>query len=115
MKSRVHTNGLYTFKVTKIGPNQHEVLDLNGSLLVVLVSYNTPVAYRDANGRVNVTEERFSRATTKHVKSWAEGHETGGTRCQATIEEVLFCITGSKRLYDIKVSEATHEVELAHY
>ena len=49
-----------------IGSNQTELNIANG---VVLFSYNTPVAAR-IDGTYYVTEQKYSRTTSKHINAW---------------------------------------------
>jgi hypothetical protein len=55
-------------KIKIIAPNQTEI-HLTDS--VVFFSYETPVAAK-INGKYYVTNETFSRTTTKHIKAWLE-------------------------------------------
>ncbi len=57
-------------KLKKIGSNQTE-LSNNG--LVVLFSYETPVAALLPSGRYIKTGAKYSTTTTKHVNSWLKG------------------------------------------
>ena len=57
-------------RLKKIGSNQTE-LSKNG--LVVLFSYETPVAALLPSGRYIKTGIKYSTTTTKHVNSWLQG------------------------------------------
>ena len=57
-------------KLKKIGSNQTE-LSKNG--LVVLFSYETPVAALLPSGRYIKTGMKYSITTTRHVNSWLQG------------------------------------------
>ena len=51
-----------------LGRNKTEVTTSEGVL--VLVSYQTPVAAKFANGEIWVTSIKYSQTTTKHINSW---------------------------------------------
>jgi len=57
-------------RLKKIGSNQTELFK-NG--LVVLFSYDTPVAALLPSGRYLKTGTKYSTTTTKHVNSWLQG------------------------------------------
>ena len=57
-------------KLKKIGSNQTE---LSNSGLVVLFSYETPVAALLPSGRYIKTGSKYSTTTTKHVNIWLKG------------------------------------------
>ena len=57
-------------RLKKIGSNQTELFK-NG--LVVLFSYDTPVAALLPSGRYLKTGTKYSTTTTKHVNSWLRG------------------------------------------
>jgi len=57
-------------KLKKIGSNQTELFN-NG--LVILFSYETPVAALLPSGRYIKTGTKYSTTTTRHVNSWLQG------------------------------------------
>ncbi len=61
-------------QVRNIGSNQTEV---RAADKLVLVSYETPVAYIDSAGLAHVSKEKYSRTTTKHVNQWLQSHNIG--------------------------------------
>lgn len=58
-----------TVKVHPVGANQTEV-DM-GDGVIVLFSYNTPVAAKVMGGKNLRTDTYYSRTTSKHVNAWA--------------------------------------------
>jgi len=65
-------------KLKKLGANVTEVE--MSSILTVLFSYQTPVAYKQYDGdgdfNVKVTDQYWSRTTTKHINKWVMGEKT---------------------------------------
>lgn len=55
-------------KLIKIGSNVTEMETKDG--LVILFSYETPVAARFPNGRCVRTSKKWSQTTTKHINKW---------------------------------------------
>lgn len=55
--------------IKKLGNNQTQVTFPHG--LIVLYSYDTPVAIRHhASGKEYKTSKKWSRTTSKHINSW---------------------------------------------
>lgn len=71
-------------KIKSIKPNMTEVT-MTGKR--VLVSYETPVAIH-VDGRFLVTNTKFSRTTSRHIKTWLEGESAEGVD-QEVIESFL--------------------------
>jgi len=55
--------------INKIGSNQLEIPTSEGKFLF---SYETPVAYETADGKVYVTQKKYSLTTTKHINRWLQ-------------------------------------------
>ncbi len=85
--------------IKRIGGNEFEVSTPDG-LLVVLVSYSTPVAVRNAEGKVARTKVRFSRSTEQHIRDFERRHnyQTVGAWDQTNLDQLLVELTGSSRL-----------------
>lgn len=60
-------------KVNPIGPNQTE-LTLDGGNVLVLFSYQTPVA-AFVDGKAFKTSKKFSRTTSRHISAWFDGED----------------------------------------
>lgn len=58
-------------KLNNLGSNQTEIVKGNG--LVVLYSYNTPVAALLPSGRYVRTSTKYSNTTSKHINKWLAG------------------------------------------
>lgn len=62
--------------LTPLASNMTE-LELNGVIgglpLKVLFSYRTPVAFSDSVGLCFITDQYWSRTTSKHINKWLEG------------------------------------------
>lgn len=57
-------------KINKIGNNQTEIIYSNN--LKILFSYETPVVAEFCNELI-VTEQKYSRTTSKHIKQYVNG------------------------------------------
>lgn len=73
-----------TLKVHPVGKNQTEV-DM-GDGVIVLFSYNKPVAAKVLGGDNLRTDTFYSRTTTKHINAWAG--KTATEVPQAIIDEL---------------------------
>lgn len=84
--------------IKRTGGNTFEVT-AEGGLMTVLVSYETPVAVKNAEGKVARTATRFSRSTEKHIRDFERsGSGTLGTWLQENLDQLLVELTGSTRL-----------------
>lgn len=54
-------------KLTSLGAN---ITEIETGTNTILFSYKTPVAFKDINGNVFVTEKRWSVTTSKHIGKW---------------------------------------------
>ena len=64
-------NGEINMKLVPHGSNQNVVIFENG--IKVLFSYSTPVAaFHPIQGWL-MTEEKYSRTTSKHINQWLKG------------------------------------------
>ena len=61
-------------KVKAIKKNVTEIVSNDGHTMV-LVSYETPVAFHRSGELPYVTEEKHSLTTTRHVKEWLARHD----------------------------------------
>jgi hypothetical protein len=60
-------------RIQNIGSNMTEVTT---DKYVVLVSYSTPVAYKDkSNGRCYRSSKKWSSTTSKHINKWLDGRK----------------------------------------
>lgn len=58
-------------QIKKLGSNMTELVTRDGR---ILFSYETPVAVLDhGDYEIYVTEEFFSKTTTRHINKWLEG------------------------------------------
>jgi hypothetical protein len=92
--SKNNNNGV---AVKRLGGNVFTVASAEG-LLTVLVSYETPVAVMNAEGRVYRSATRFSRSTEKHISDFQHGHPSGGNWLQENIDRALEELIGDTRL-----------------
>lgn len=83
--------------IKRLGPNLFEVAHPDG-LLSILISYETPVAVKNAEGRVSRTKTRWSRSTEAHISKWSRGAESGGDWLQENLDQLLVELIGSARL-----------------
>lgn len=60
-------------KTQSIGSNRHEIHKDDGT--IILVSYATPVAAALPDGRIVVTEQRWSASTTQQINKWVAGRK----------------------------------------
>ncbi len=58
-------------RVNNLGANKTELVTDSG--LIVLFSYQTPVAAQLPSGRYVKTSKKWSRTTTKHITQWLTG------------------------------------------
>jgi hypothetical protein len=88
-----------TASIKRTGPNTFEVSSPD-KLLTVLVSFETPVAVKNAEGRVFRTQTRWSRSTEAHIRDFqrAANWLTGGDWLQDNIDQALVELTGDSRL-----------------
>lgn len=84
-------------RIKRTGGNTFEVSTKDG-LLTVLVSYETPVAVMNAEGRVSRSKTRFSRSTEAHIRDFQRGHALGGEWLQENLDRALYELTGDTRL-----------------
>lgn len=86
-------------RIQKLGGNLF-LVGSNDGLLTVLVSYETPVAVRNAEGVVFRTKTRWSRSTEAHIRAFqnAPGSRPGYEWLQDNIDQALIELTGSPRL-----------------
>lgn len=93
----------YTTK--RLGPNEVEITN-EDQTLTILVSYETPVAYRNAHGQVVRTKTRFSRSTEKHIRDFQNQANSGLGEClQEHLDQVMLETTGNTRLKGASVSK----------
>jgi hypothetical protein len=72
--------------LTRLGSNQTEISTPNYD---ILISYSTPVAYRDNNTmKVFVTSKHFRPTTKKHINKWLRGRKYTEIS-QEDIEDVM--------------------------
>lgn len=83
--------------ITRKGGNVFTVARADG-LLTLLISYETPVAVMNAEGRVCRSATRFSRSTESHISKFASGHPSGGAWCQENLDCALAELIGDTRL-----------------
>ena len=57
-------------KLINLGTNVTEIQKNDGTQ--ILFSYETPVAFNKVGEPCLITEEKFSRTTTKHINEWAD-------------------------------------------
>ena len=74
-------------KLKKIAANQTQI-DLSSGTQV-LFSYETPVAARMADGRINRTCKKYSATTTKHLNKWLGGLQNVEECYPSFLEELL--------------------------
>ena len=60
-------------KIRKIGSNQTELTTGGGA--EVFFSYETPVVVMVPGDGLLVTEKKFSRTTSRHIKSYLDGRD----------------------------------------
>ena len=58
----------------KLSPIQSNLTELDVGGLLVLFSYETPVALRN-RGQYYKTDKKWSNTTTRHVNKWLDGAE----------------------------------------
>ena len=86
--------------IKRTGANTFEVSHHDG-LLTVLVSYSTPVAVKNAEGRVSRTKTRWSRSTEKHIRDFQRaGTGDGGCWLQENLDRALEELIGTSRLLE---------------
>lgn len=71
-----------TLQLIALGANQTEIRFADKT---VLFSYNTPVAYRDNQGREFYSTTKHSKTTSKHVNRWLNNKKTASAVDQAAI------------------------------
>lgn len=81
--------------VMRIGDNVREV---RGDGLVILVSYEVPVAALYEGGDTVRTGKRWSNMTSKHITQWLSGRRAPVTLPQEDIDGLLVELTGRNRL-----------------
>ena len=92
MKGTTLSNGTH---VTAAHNNTREVRGVSqGKSVVVLVSYNTPVAVQYDGGQAYHTQVKYSVTTSKHIRQWLAGRQNGGAVSQADIDAALVDLTG---------------------
>ena len=62
-------------KLRQIGSNQTEITTIEG--IVILFSYETPVAARMPSGTYVRTSTKWSATTSRHINKWLEGVNAG--------------------------------------
>lgn len=86
--------------IKRIGGNVFEV-STNDGLHTILVSYETPVAIKNAEGVVFRTATRWSRSTERHITEFLahSGWKEGGYHwLQENLDRLLFELIGDTRL-----------------